>query len=318
MKYLVTGGAGFIGSHLVDMLLSKSHEVVVIDNFNDYYDVSIKKRNIEQHLKNSRYTLYRANIEDVTNLEQIFQKHSFDVVIHLAGQAGVRHSIDHPSEHIKANVLGTMNVLECMHKYHVPKIIFASSSSVYGNCTAGKFSENLETNPISPYAVTKLAAEKLCYTYHHLYNIQTIILRFFTVYGPRQRPDLAIHKFTRLILEEKPIQIYGSLDMKRDYTYVSDITRGIEKSLDYNETGFEIINLGEGNSITLKEMIQTIEQTLNKKAILEQVCEQAGDVVQTISDNTKALQLLKWQPEVSFKEGIQKFIEWFENIEMNR
>ena len=309
---LVTGGAGFIGSHVVDRLLTTGHQVVVIDNFNDYYDTKIKEANVAAHLKNQNYTLYREDIENASALQQIFEKHSFDGVIHLAARAGVRPSVENPIEYVKTNIIGTVNLLECIRKNNVKKLVMASSSSVYGNCKADKFNENLEINrPISPYAATKSADEQFCYTWHHLYGISVVMLRFFTVYGPRQRPDLAIHKFTRKILNKETIQIYGDENMRRDYTFVDDIVDGIIKAFEYDKTGYEIINLGGGHPVSLKDMIETLEKVIGQKAIVEKVQRQPGDVDKTICDNSKAKALLAYQPQTTFEAGIQKFVDWY-------
>ena len=314
MHYLITGGAGFIGSSLADKLLREGHEISIIDNFNDYYSPSIKETNIQHNLTNPLYHLFRNDIEDISALEHIFASSPIDVVIHLAGRAGVRPSLEQPVEYVKSNILGTVNLLEMMKKYHVNKMVFASSSSVYGNCSEAIFSEDLKvTEPISPYAATKSACEQLCYTWHHLYNLNIICLRFFTVYGPRQRPDLAINKFTRLIEAGQPIPMYGDGSTKRDYTFIDDILQGICAAINYNQTSYEIINLGGGEPITLKRMIETIEQTLGQKAIIQQLPMQPGDVNKTVCDWSKAHNLLHYTPRTSFSEGIKKFIEWKHN-----
>lgn len=311
MRYLITGGAGFIGSNLADKLLADGNEVVVIDNFNDYYDVSVKEANVAQALQNPNYRLYRLDIEDMPRLEAVFKAHKFDAVIHLAARAGVRPSLENPVEYVKSNILGTVNVLEAMRQFGVKKLVIASSSSVYGNCNAEIFSEDLKvTEPISPYAATKSACEQLCYTWHHLYGINVVALRFFTVYGPRQRPDLAINKFSRLIAENKPIEMYGDGSTKRDYTFIGDIVQGICASIAYDKTGYEIINLGGGEPITLKRMIQTIEDAMGKKAEIIQKPMQPGDVNKTVCDWSKAQRLLGYRPRTTFEQGIKKFISW--------
>lgn len=316
MKYLVTGGAGFIGSNLVDRLLNNGHDVVVVDNFNDYYDVNIKEKNVRSNLPNPHYVLYRVDIENKNEIAKIFTEHKFDAVIHLAARAGVRPSLEKPMNYVKTNIIGTVNILECMRECGVKKLVFASSSSVYGNCSATEFSEDLKvTEPISPYAATKSACEQLCYTWHHLYGINIVALRFFTVYGPRQRPDLAIHKFVQRIAAGKPIQMYGDGTTKRDYTYIDDIIDGICAAVDYNKTGFEIINLGGGEPITLIRMIRTIEHALGRNAIIEQKPMQPGDVDKTVCDWSKAHRLLKYSPKTTFDRGIQKFVNWRKNNE---
>ncbi len=312
MKHiLLTGGAGFIGSNLADKLLSDGHFVTVIDNFNDYYDTSIKEKNVAHNLSNPKYKLYRADIENIDELKKIFSLNKFDAVVHLAARAGVRPSLEKPAEYVKTNILGTINILECMKDFKCEKLVVASSSSVYGNCREEKFSEDLNlSKPISPYAATKMATEQMCYTYHHLYGINVVALRFFTVYGPRQRPDLAIAKFARLIGEDKPIYMYGDGTTKRDYTFIEDIVAGIMAALDYNKTGYEIINLGGGEPITLKNMIQTIEEAMHKNASVIQQPMQAGDVDKTVCDWQKAHKLLGYTPQTSFKKGVEKYISW--------
>ncbi len=310
-KILITGGAGFIGSTLADTLLSMDKEVVVVDNFSDYYDPKIKEENVKANLNNPNYQLYRVNIEDLMALEEVFQENKIETIVHLAGRAGVRPSIENPLGYVKSNVEATTNILELMQKYQVPKLIFGSSSSIYGNCTADKFSEDLVvTKPISPYAATKSACEQICYTYHHLYGLKVLCMRFFTVYGPRQRPDLAIRKFIEKISKGEPIQMYGDGSSMRDYTYVEDIVSGLLGAINYNDSDYEIINIGGGNPITLKEMIATIETVLGKKAIIEQLPMQAGDVDKTVCDFTKANKLLDYQPKIKFIDGIKNFVEW--------
>lgn len=311
MRYLITGGAGFIGSNLADKLLADGNEIVVVDNFNNYYDVAVKEANVAQALQNPNYRLYRVDIEDMPRLEAVFKAHRFDAVIHLAARAGVRPSLENPVEYVKSNILGTVNVLEAMRQFGVKKLVIASSSSVYGNCNAEIFSEDLKvTEPISPYAATKSACEQLCYTWHHLYGINVVALRFFTVYGPRQRPDLAINKFSRLIAENKPIEMYGDGSTKRDYTFIGDIVQGICASIAYDKTAYEIINLGGGEPITLRRMIQTIEDAMGKKAEIIQKPMQPGDVNKTVCDWSKAQRLLGYRPQTTFEQGIKKFISW--------
>lgn len=310
---LVTGGAGFIGSTLIDKLFKVFPEINIInvDNFSDFYDPKIKNKNIENHLKNKNYYLYKTDIENQSDLGKIFNKHKIDIVVHLAARAGVRPSIENPISYINTNILGTVNILECIKKYQVPKIVFASSSSVYGNSIADKFNENLKlSEPISPYAATKLSCEQIIYTYSKLYNIQAVLLRFFTVFGPRQRPDLAISKFTKLILKDEPIQMFGDGNTIRDYTYIDDIVSGIISAIKYNETQYEIFNLGGGSPVSLKEMIKCIEKNIGKKAIIEKLPMQAGDVDKTAADISKAKQKLLFNPTTNFNNGIKKFIQW--------
>lgn len=315
MKVLITGGAGFIGSTLADKLLSEGNKVVVIDNFNDYYSPELKEANVEVNENNVNYKLYRGDICDRELVDNVFAENSIDKVVHIAARAGVRPSLEDPLEYIRSNIDGTINILEKMKKYHVKKIVFASSSSVYGNCKAEKFSEDLKvTEPISPYAATKSACEQFLYTYSKLYGFNAVCLRFFTVYGPKQRPDLAIRKFIELIEQDKPIPVYGDGLTMRDYTYINDIIQGIYSALDYDKTPYEIINLGGGSPVTLNQMIETIEKVLGKKAIINRLPMQPGDVDKTVSDITKAKKLLNYSPKTSFEEGIRKFIEWRNKI----
>ncbi len=311
MNILITGGAGFIGSTLADVLIQEGHSLIVIDNFNNYYNVKIKWRNIAHLLSHPHYKLYVADLEKKEDLLPIFAQNSIDVVVHLAGRAGVRPSLQNPESYVNSNVLGTVHILELMKNFKIPKLVLASSSSVYGNCKQEIFSENLKvTEPISPYAASKLADEQFSYTYSELYGIQVVCLRFFTVYGPRQRPDLAINKFVSLIMENKPIPMYGKGDTKRDYTYIDDIVAGIKAAISYNKTPYEIINLGGGEPITLLQMIQTIEAVLGKQAVIEHCPMQPGDVFKTVCDYSKAHSLLGYTPKTKFIEGIKKFIEW--------
>lgn len=310
MKILITGGAGFIGSNLADKLNSLGHEIFIIDNFNDYYSPERKHKNI----LNKPYTVYDADICDLAALDQIFSTHKIDAVIHLAARAGVRPSLENPIAYGQTNLIGTMNVLETMRKYGCKKLLFASSSSVYGNCTADKFSEDIpRTNPISPYGATKLMCEEIAWTYAFLYDMKIIGYRFFTVYGPRMRPDLAIHKFAKMMLRGDQITKFGDGSNVRDYTYIDDITDGIVAGLSYNETNFEIINLGGGNPVSLNQMIQTISDELGIIPNIKQMPMQAGDVDKTVSDCTKAARLLGYAPKTDFKTGIHNFIEWMRN-----
>lgn len=322
MQILITGGAGFIGSTLADKLLKLStsfqnninNKIIIIDNFNDYYSPELKDLNIKHNLANPDYKLYRGDICDRNLVNKIFKNHEINCVIHIAARAGVRPSLEDPLEYVRSNIEGTINILEAMRKNNVKKIVFASSSSVYGNCKAEKFTEDLKvTEPISPYAATKSACEQFLYTYSKLYDMQALCLRFFTVYGPRQRPDLAIRKFIELIEQDKPIPVYGDGTTMRDYTYIDDIVNGIMSAIDYDKTPYEIINLGGGSPVTLNEMITTIEKVMGKKAKIERLPMQPGDVDRTVSDITKARRLLNYNPQTSFEEGIRKFMEWRDN-----
>lgn len=311
MNYLITGGAGFIGSSLTERLLDNNNKIFVIDNFNDYYDVNLKEKNVQQFLANKNYKLYRGDICDRNLVKEIFRQNHIDVVVHIAARAGVRPSLEDPLEYVRSNIEGTINILENMKEFSCKKIVFASSSSVYGNCTAEKFSEDLKvTEPISPYAATKSACEQFLYTYSKLYGINAVCLRFFTVYGPKQRPDLAIRKFIELIEQDKSIPVYGDGSTMRDYTYIEDILNGICAAIEYDKTPYEIINLGGGSPVTLSQMIRTIEKVLNKQAKIERLPMQPGDVNKTVSDISKAQKLLNYEPKTTFEEGIKKFVEW--------
>lgn len=313
--YLITGGAGFIGSSLADKLLSEGKKVVVIDNFCDFYNPEIKENNIKHNLNNVNYKLYREDIRDREAVNRIFNENNIDVVIHLAAMAGVRPSIENPVLYQDVNCMGTQNILEEMKKHNCKKLVMASSSSVYGNCREVPFKENMIVDfAISPYAATKKANEVMTHVYHKLFDFNVIMLRFFTVFGERQRPDLAINKFTRLMLEDKPIPMFGDGTTSRDYTYIGDIVQGIENSIKYVETNtnvYEILNIGNSSPVTLKEMINTIAKVLNVKPKIEQFPMQPGDVDRTFADISKAKKLIKYEPKTSFEDGIKKFIQWY-------
>ena len=337
MNYLVTGGSGFIGSHLVEQLLKNGHSVINIDNFDDFYDYRIKIQNtldsvefkdeFECKIKSldiqkliyttssERYQLYYQDIRDLRGLQDIFRKHKIDAVIHLAALAGVRPSIENPLEYQAVNITGSMNLWEVCREFKVNKFICASSSSVYGNNEKIPFSEDdVVDHPISPYAATKKSVEILGHVYHSLYNIDMIQLRFFTVYGPRQRPDLAIHKFTKLISENKEIPYFGDGTTARDYTFVEDTIQGIMNAIQYvekHQNVYEIINLGENEVITLDKMLSTIEENLGKKAIKKNLPMQPGDVQKTNANISKARQLINYEPKTNFENGIKIFVEWF-------
>jgi UDP-glucuronate 4-epimerase len=311
MNVLVTGGAGFIGSHLIEALLMKEYHVDCLDNFNTYYDPTIKRSNIESFLPHSAFMLYEGDILDFTLLQDMFSQRSYDMIVHLAARAGVRPSIQQPFLYQKVNVEGTLNLLECCRRFDVDKFICASSSSVYGANNKVPFSEDdFVDNPISPYAATKKAAELLCYTYTHLYKISTTNLRFFTVYGPRQRPDMAIHKFTKLIDEGKAIPVYGMGKSKRDYTYIDDVIQGIEASMAHCN-GYRLYNLGESKTIDLLSLIKLIEKALGKSAILDYQPNQPGDVPITYADIRKAQKEINYNPQTPIKAGIEKFVNWY-------
>lgn len=312
MNILVTGAAGFIGSHLSEKLLEAGHVVIGIDNFDPFYSRSFKELNLI-HLKgNSAFTLVEADICNRTALDEIFARQSIDVVIHLAAKAGVRPSIDHISDYYKTNIDGTLQLLEAMKAANVKRMLFASSSSVYGNNPKTPFAESDRVdNPISPYASTKKSGELLCHVYCHLHGFDINCLRFFTVFGPRQRPDLAIHKFTRLIEQGKPLPFYGDGSSARDYTFVDDIVSGILCALKHLD-GYHIYNLGESRVVKLKELVETIETSLNKKAILDRHPMQPGDVQITYADISKARKELGYQPSFDLATGIRLFVEWYQ------
>jgi UDP-glucuronate 4-epimerase len=311
MKALVTGGAGFIGSHLVEALLGRGYDVTVVDDFNDFYDPQIKRRNIASAV-GPRCTVVEADICEAGKLRQAFTKAGkFDVLVHLAARAGVRPSLLQPKLYNDVNVGGTLNLLELAKEFQTRKIIFASSSSVYGVNQKIPFSEEDPIfKPISPYAATKLAGEALCHVYHHLYDLDIVCLRFFTVYGARQRPDLAIHKFAKAITEGKPVEIYGDGTTQRDYTYIDDILQGVTACLD-RKFGYEVINLGESRTVKLAELLQLIEKALGKSAKVNRRPPQPGDVPVTTANIAKARRLLDYNPQVGIEEGIQRFVAWF-------
>lgn len=314
---LITGAAGFIGSHVAERLLARGYTVLGIDNFDNFYAKEVKLKNLNVLLTHKRFRFETVDICNINKLSDIFSNNQFDTVIHLAAKAGVRPSILNPSDYYNVNVSGTLNILECIRKQNRKKLIFASSSSVYGNNKKTPFSENDNVDhPISPYAATKKAGELLVHTYHHLYKIDAINLRFFTVYGPRQRPDLAIHKFFHLLYAKKPIEIYGDGSTGRDYTYIDDIVQGIESSMHYleqNENINEIINLGNNSPIKLAELIGTIENITQKQFIKNHLPMQEGDVDLTFADIEKAKKLLNYQPGTSIQDGLKNFKTWFEN-----
>jgi len=312
MTILVTGGAGFIGSHLCKHLLANGHRVICLDNFDNFYDPSIKEQNIAASLGKSLFDLVRGDIRDQVVLKNIFQENTVDCVVHLAAKAGVRPSIQQPLDYMDVNVNGTVTLLEAMQQAGVRRFIFGSSSSIYGNQTKIPFSETDDVSqPISPYAASKHSGELLCHVYHHLYGMEVACLRFFTVYGPRQRPDLAIHKFTQLALSGQPIPLYGDGGTRRDYTFVADIVRGIEQVVEMPGLGYEIINLGGGQPVTLFEMVKAVEQALGQPLEINFLEKQPGDVEQTHADIRKANALFGYQPSISLLEGVRRFVEWY-------
>lgn len=315
--YFITGGAGFIGSNLTERLLNENHKVVVIDNFCNFYDPKIKEKNVENFLSNNNYWLYRGDIRNINLLEHIFQQNKIDVIIHLAAMAGVRSSIENPILYQEVNVIGTQNVLEVAKKYHVKNLLLASSSSVYGNSTKIPFQEDTVTDfVISPYAASKKANEVMAHVYHKLYQMNIIMLRFFTVYGPRQRPDLAISKFVKLIQENQEIPMYGNGNTARDYTYIDDVIEGIIKAISYvqkNSDVYEVINIGNANPICLTKTIEIMSKELNINPRIKKYPIPPGDVERTFADISKAQKLLGYKPNTSFEEGIHYFVEWYKN-----
>ncbi len=310
-RVLVTGGAGFIGSHLVDRLLGiPGISVSVVDNFDDFYDPARKRANLAYSLTHPDFTLLEADIRDSGPIERVFDKERFDTVFHLAARAGVRPSIDQAQLYESVNVGGTVTLLELSRKYGVERFILGSSSSVYGPRALPPFREDAPLSPISPYAATKAACELLGHTYSHLYGLRVIALRFFTAYGPRQRPDLAIHKFTSLIEAGEPIPVFGDGSTERDYTYVFDIVTGILAAADYHASNFEVINLGESRTVRLDHLITLLEETLGKKAIIERLPAQPGDMPRTHADISKAETLLGYAPTTPIEKGIQLFVQW--------
>lgn len=311
---LVTGGAGFIGSHLVDRLLATDVErITVVDDFNDFYEPSIKRENIREHLEDLRYHIAEVDIRDRAALEGVFATNSFDCVVHLAARAGVRPSLSEPQLYSDTNINGTLNLLELARHYQIKQFVFGSSSSVYGINAKVPFSEDDPIRqPISPYAATKGTGELLCHTYSHLYGLRCICLRFFTVYGPRQRPDLAIHKFAKLISERKPIPVFGDGTTRRDYTYIEDIVDGVMAAIDYDQSEYEVINLGESRTVELRELISLLEKELDTHATIDRQPPQPGDVPQTFADISKARALLGYDPKTRIEEGLHRFVEWFQ------
>ncbi len=311
---LVTGGCGFIGSHLVDQLLARKRNVVCVDNLNDFYLPEIKLLNQKPHLNYKRYSFHEGDIRNKAFIREVFTTYSIDTVIHLAAMAGVRPSLEDPVLYTDVNINGTQVLLEEMKDKKIKKFIFASSSSVYGNNDKIPFSESdMVDQQVSPYGATKKMGEEIVYTYSHLYNISTVCLRFFTVYGPRQRPEMAIHKFVRYILNDQPIPFYGDGTTARDYTYIDDIVRGILSTLETTDD-FMIYNLGNSEPVKLMELVSTISEVIGKEAILDEQDMPPGDVLQTYADISRAETRLDYSPETHFKDGIIKFTDWFRTV----
>ena len=312
MRVLVTGGAGFIGSHLVERLLAAGHGVSVVDDFHPFYDPAVKRANLASAARHEGFRLVEGDVADLDGLERAFADEKIDVIVHLAARAGVRPSLSEPQLYTETNINGTVNLLELARHSGIKQFVFGSSSSVYGINAKVPFSEDDPIRqPISPYAATKAAGELLCHTYSHLYGLRCICLRFFTVYGPRQRPDLAIHKFAKLISQGKPIPVFGDGATRRDYTYVDDIIDGVVAAIDYDKSDYEVINLGESRTVELRELIALLERELDAHALIDRQPRQPGDVPQTYADITRARKLLGYNPSTQIEEGIRKFIEWF-------
>lgn len=310
-KVVVTGAAGFIGSHLCERLLGDGWAVVGVDNFDGFYDPQIKRANLAGCVGNARFQLVEADIRDAEAVNSVFAGRDVEIVVHLAARAGVRPSIEEPVLYQDVNVNGTVVLLEAAKNFDVRKFVFASSSSVYGNNEKVPFSETDNVDyPISPYAATKKAGELLCHTYSHLYGIGMTCLRLFTVYGPRQRPDLAIHKFARLIEAGRPIPVFGDGSMMRDFSYIDDIIDGVVAAMDACR-GYEIYNLGESRPVRLDALIAAIEAVLGKKAIIQRMPMQPGDVDRTYADVQKAMLALGYRPRTDLETGLKRFVEWF-------
>lgn len=307
---LISGAAGFIGSNLADDLLQKGFCVMGIDNFDSFYSREIKEANISNALTHGSFSFLEGDIRDMDFLNKCFLDFGPDLIIHLAAKAGVRPSIKNPSIYYDVNVKGTLNMLEAMRKNKICRMLFASSSSVYGNNKKIPFAESDNVDfPISPYAASKKSAELLCHTYHYLFNMDIFCLRFFTVYGPRQRPDLAINKFTRAMLNNEPITIYGDGSSSRDYTHISDIVQGIERAME-NIKGFDIFNIGESTAVSLNQLVSLLEKGTGKKADIRYLPMQEGDVFRTFADISRAKRLLGYNPVVNIEEGIMNFVGW--------
>lgn len=313
MRILVTGGAGFIGSHVCERLLARGDDVVVVDDFNDYYDPAVKRRNLAAFAAAPNVRVYEADIRNGAALRRVFADQPIDAVVHLAARAGVRPSLVNPVLYEEVNVIGTLHLLELCREMPVRNFVFGSSSSVYGINSKLPFSElDPIAAPISPYATTKRAGELHCFNYAHVYGVPATCLRFFTVYGPRQRPDLAIYKFTKRMLAGDPIEVYGDGASRRDYTYVDDIVTGIVAALDH-PAPFEIVNLGNSSPITLNGLLAAIERATGRTAIRKTAPDQPGDVPATYADIGKAKRLWSWAPQVTLEEGLARFVVWYKH-----
>ena len=314
MRLLITGGAGFIGSHLADRRVAKGDRVVVLDDFNDSYDPAVKRGNVAAHAGNGSYRLVEGDIRDGALLQRLFEEETFDAVLHLAARAGVRPSLARPVLYEEVNVVGTLRLLEAAIARGKPRFLFASSSSVYGINSRLPFSEEDPiTSPISPYAATKRAAELHVFTFHHLHGLEAVCLRFFTVYGPRQRPEMAIARFIRCLEEGRPIPFYGDGGSRRDYTYIEDILDGVEAALSV-PLSFEILNLGGAHPITLGDLVSALESATGKTAVLDRQPDQPGDVPVTYAAVEKAQRLLAFRARVPLEEGLRRSVEWYRSV----
>lgn len=317
-KIIVTGCAGFIGSHLCEKLLAEGHFVVGIDNFDPFYDKAVKLRNLSGFISHPGFDFLEMDLADSGKLKQNLEAQEIDAIVHLAGKAGVRPSIEDPQGYIRANIVATQNILDVMKEKGIKKLAFASSSSVYGNTKETPFHEGQDvSNPISPYAFTKKACELINYTYHALHGLDIINMRFFTVFGPRQRPDLAIHKFTKLIMSGAEIPMFGDGSTSRDYTYYEDTVDGIYRAVNYlfeNERVYETVNLGNNQPVKLTDMIAAIEKATGKKANIKQLPMQPGDVDITFANIDKAKALFGYLPKYSFEEGVKNFVDWYNEV----
>ena len=311
MTILITGAAGFIGSHVAEAYLIQGNSVIGLDNLNDFYDPEIKKENISHLEKYETFKFVKGDILDENVIDELFSTTKISLLVHLAAMAGVRPSISQSSYYTDVNIKGTVNLLEACKKYQVKKILFASSSSVYGNNKKVPFSEeDVVDYPVSPYAATKKAGELICHTYSHLYDLSIACLRFFTVYGPKQRPEMAIHLFTDAIQNGRPISVFNEGHCLRDYTYIDDIVQGM-LSIAKSDFKFDVINLGESETISTLDMIRLIEKELGKRAQLNLLAAQPGDVDQTFADISRAKQKYDYRPKVSIQDGIKRFVAWY-------
>jgi UDP-glucuronate 4-epimerase len=312
---LVTGGAGFIGSHVIEALLRHGERVVCVDNFDGFYDPAIKRANLRAVRGHADFVLVEADIRDGEAMKHVFRSHVIDRIFHAAARAGVRPSVADPLLYEDVNVRGTIVLLEQARQSSIRTFVFASSSSVYGGLQNGPFSEDAPLlRPVSPYAATKLAGEALCYTYHHLYGLPVTCLRFFTVYGPRQRPEMAIHRFVRFVEDGLALPVYGDGTARRDFTYIDDIVQGVMAALE-RPFPYEVINLGESDTIEVNELIRVIEQAMGMKAVVEYLPPQQGDVLLTYADITKARRLLDYRPTMPVKDGVSRFVQWYRSLE---